>query len=179
MKVFGNIKGLKKAIKEKYSSKIDDIKRERNKEIEKINNELKERVKLKKSNMKVILESERKKAFSMVMSSTELKSKSEFEEKRESLIMSVVKEAYEKAKKIVHTKQYLDFVKKNMPKDKSLSIIGDSDFYKKDFSKIKIDKSIVGIKFIGEYITYDFTLDNLISSKKEILRHEINKILFG
>jgi vacuolar-type H+-ATPase subunit E/Vma4 len=129
--------------------------------------------------MKTEIDAEVKKTSSMISSSAKLKAKKEFEEKREAIIESVFEKAMKKAKDIAHSEDYIDFVKKNIPDTKGLSAVGDSDYYSKVFQGIKIDKSIIGVKFESEGIVYDFTLDNMISSKKDILRHEVSKILFA
>jgi len=178
MEVFGNVEALKGAIEKKYSSKIRDVEKDRDKQLAEIDKELKKKLELLKSRMKTTTGAAIKKTHSMILSSEKLKAKKEFEEKREALIESVFAKAEKKAKTVAHSKEYLDFVKKSVPKDNNLSVIGDSDYYKKDFPKLKIDKKIVGLRFESEDIIYDFTLDNLIASKKDVLRHEVSKILF-
>lgn len=180
MEVFGNVDALKKSIEKKYSLKIKDVEKERDKHLAEIDRDIKKELNLLKSKMKNATDSEVKKMYSIVLSEEKLKSKKEFEEKRESLINSVFEEAKKKARKIAHSKEYLSYVDKNMPKgEKGLSIIGDSDFYKKEFPDLKIDENIIGLKFKSSELTYDFTLDNTINSKRDVLRHEISKILFG
>ena len=59
-----------------------------------------------------------------------------------------------------------------------IDVTGDGAYYKKEFPELEVDKSIVGIKFESEEVIYDFTLNNMIASKKDILRQEVSKILF-
>jgi vacuolar-type H+-ATPase subunit E/Vma4 len=179
MEVFGNIEALKGAIEKKYSSKIKEIEKQEEKQLEEIDKELKKKLGLLKSHMKTATDAAVKKTYSMILSSEKLKAKKEFEEKRESLIEAVFEEAKEKAKDIVHTQEYIDYVKKNMPKEKGIVVTGDSDYYQKFFPDIKINKNNVGIRFEAKGVIYDFTLDNIINSKKDILRHEVSKVLFG
>jgi vacuolar-type H+-ATPase subunit E/Vma4 len=179
MEVFGNVEALRKAIEKKYASKIKGIEKDKEKQLAEIDKELKKKLGLLDSHMKTVTNAEVKKTHSMILSSEKLTAKKEFEEKREALIEAIFKEAGKKAKKVVHTDEYLDFVKKSMPKEENLAIIGDSDKYKKDFPGLEVDKAIVGLKFESEQVIYDFTLDNIISSKKDILRHEVSKILFN
>ena len=74
---------------------------------------------------------------------------------------------------------YAAYVKKNMPKEKDFLVIGDSDYYKKFFPKLKVDENIIGLKFESEGLIYDSTLDNMIGAKKDVLRHEVSKVLFS
>lgn len=178
MEIFGNVEALKGAIEKKYSSKIKEIEKEKEKQLGEIDEELKKKLELLRSHMKTIMDAEVNKAYSMILSGEKLKAKKEFEEKREALIDAVFKEAEKKAKSIVHTKEYIDFVNKNMPKEESL-VIGDGDYYKKFFPKLKIDKNIMGLRFESEGVIYDFTLDNMIEAKRDVLRHEVSKVLFS
>lgn len=179
MEIFGNVEALKGAIEKKYLAEIKKIEKEKEKQLAKIDKELNKKLELLKSHMKTITDAAINKTYSMVLSREKIKAKKEFEEKREAIIDAVFKEAEKKAKKIGHSKEYIDYVKRNMPKEKDFLVIGDSDYYKKFFPKLKVDKNIVGVKFKSEDVIYDFTLDNMISSKKDILRHAISKILFS
>jgi len=179
MEVFGNVEALKKAIEKKYASIIKDAEKEKEKQLAEIDRELKGKLELLRSHMKTEIDAETKKAGSMILSAAKLTSKKEFEEKRESMIESVFEKAMKKAKDIAHSKDYTAFVKKNMPGTKGLSITGDSDYYSKVFPELKVDRNIIGVKFESERLVYDFTLDNIIASKKDILRHEVSKILFS
>lgn len=179
MEVFGNVEGLKDYIEKRYSSEIKLIKAEKEKQLEEIDKILKKELELLRSHMKTLTNADVKKAYSMILSEERLKAKKEFEEKREAIINSVFAEAEKKAEKIVHTSEYIDFVRKNMPQEKGLLVVGDSNYYKKAFPKVKVDKNMLGLKFESEGVTYDFTLDNMIASKKEILRQEVSRILFG
>ena len=178
MEVYGNVDSLKKAIKNKYSSEIKEVENEKEKQLAEVAKELKKKLELLRSHMKTEIDAEVKKTHSMILSAAKLASKKEFEEKREALIESVFKEAEKKAKEIAHGKEYIDFVKKNMPDVKGLSAIGDSDYYEEFFPELMIDKGIIGVKFESKGVTYDFTLDRIIASKKDILRHEVSKVLF-
>ncbi|MBW2981216.1 V-type ATP synthase subunit E [Candidatus Woesearchaeota archaeon] len=179
MQVFGNVESLKKAIENKYSSIIKDAEKEKQKQLAEIDKELKKKLELLKSHMKTETDAEVKKTTSMILSAAKLKAKKEFEEKREAIIESVFEGAEKKARDIAHSKDYTDFVKKSMPNTKGLSVAGDSDYYSKVFPELKVDKNIIGVKFESEKLVYDFTLDSIIASKKDILRHEVSKILFS
>lgn len=179
MEMFGNVEALKKAIEKKYSSKIKEVEKDRDRQIEGINKELKKEFDLIGLRMKTVTDAAIKKTHSMILSSEKLKAKKEFEEKREALIYEIFRKAEKKTGKIAHSKEYVDYVKKNMPKAKGLVVKGDSTYYKKEFPKLKTDKNIVGVKFESEDVIYDFTLDNMINSKKDVLRQEVSKILFS
>jgi len=179
MQIFGNIEALKEAISKKHSAKIKQAEEEKNKKLAEIARELHKRLELLRSHMKTIEDAEIKKARSMILSEEKLKLKKEFEEKREALIEAVFSEAEKRAKKTAHTKGYIDFVKKNMPNEEKLSVSGDSDSYKSFFPKLRIDEKLIGLRFETEQAIYDFTIDSLIASNKEILRHEVSKVLFS
>lgn len=179
MEIFGNIEALKGAIEKKYTSKINKVSKETEKQLAEVDKELKKKLVLLKSHMKTETDAEVKKTHSMILSSEKLKAKKEFEEERESLINKVFKEAAKKASKVAHSEEYIDYVKANMPGNEDITIIGDAALYEKHFPGIKIEKGIVGMKFVSESITYDFTLNNIIDSKKDILRQEVSRILFS
>lgn len=179
MEVYGNVEALKEAIEKRYSSMIQDIEKDKKKQLTEMLKEVKEKLDLLKARMKTETDAEVKKTTSMTLSAAKLIAKKEFEEKREAIIESVFSGAAKKAKDIAHSKEYIDFVKKGMPDAKGLSAIGDSDYYKKEFPSLKIDKNLVGLKFESEGVIYDFTLDSIIASKKDILRHEVSKVLFS
>ena len=179
MEVFGNVEGLKGSIEKRYSSEIKEVEKQEQKQLAEIDKELKKKLELLDSHMKTLTDSEVKKAHSMILSEEKLKAKKEFEEKRESLINAVFKEAEKQAKKIAHSQDYVDYIKKDMPNETGFSIIGDSVYYKKFFPELKVRKDIVGVKFESEGLVYDFTLNNIIASKKDILRHEVSKVLFN
>lgn len=179
MEVFGNVEALKGAIKKKYSAEIKKVEEDRNRQLAEVDKELKKKLELLSSHMKTAIDAEVKKTHSMILSEEKLKAKKEFEEKRESLIEAVFKEAEKKAKKIAHSREYIDFVKENIPKEEGFLIIGDGDYYKKLFPKLEVDKNIIGLRFEAEGLVYDFTLDDIIEAKKDVLRHEVTKVLFS
>ena len=177
METFGNIEALKGAIEKKYSSKIKQTEKERDQTLADIDKELNKKLELLKSHMETTTDAEVKKTHSMILSGEKLKAKKEFEEKREELIEGVFKEAGKKAKSIAHSKEYLDYVESNLPGGE-FSSIGDSNYYEKAFPNMEIDKELIGVKFESNGVIYDFTLNNIIASKKDILRHEVSKVLF-
>ncbi len=179
MEIFGNVKALKGAIEKKYAAEIKKVEKDRDNQLAEIDKELRKKLELLGSHMKTAIDAEVKKTHSMILSEERLKAKKEFEEKRESLINAVFKEAERKAKKIAHSEEYIGFVKKNIPKEKDFLIIGDDDYYKRLFPKVNVDKNIIGLRLECEGLVYDFTLDNIIASKKDVLRYEVSKVLFS
>lgn len=176
MEILGNIEHIEQSIRQKYEKDIANIKRELEKTIAAKKQESKEQAEIKKSQLSTTTDFEVKKEYSKIVSEENLKAKRDFESAREQLIETVFNEAEKKAEKIAHSKDYIDFVKKRIPEN--CAIIADSDFFKKYFDNIEIDKSIVGIKCKVDNIIYDFSLDGIIKSKRDELRHIITKLLF-
>ncbi|MBW2989148.1 V-type ATP synthase subunit E [Candidatus Woesearchaeota archaeon] len=179
MEVFGNVDALKESIQKRYSSEIKEIEKDNKKRLDIINRDLKGKLGILSSRTKAISKAEMDKAHSMILSEEKLKAKKEFEEKRESLIGEVFEEAKKKAKDIVHSSRYVNFVRKSMQQKKGFSVIGDSDYYKDFFPELEVDDSIIGLKFMSKSVSYDFTLNNIIASKKDALRQEVSRILFS
>lgn len=177
MKVYGNIEALKSSIKKKYSAQIRAIEKDIEKKIKELKKETERKIALIKSRTKTLADLEAKKLYAMLMNEAILKAKRDFEKKREELINKVFDEAYKKAKKIAHTHEYIEYVKRKIPKEE-LEVIGDSPYYEKFFPNLKIDKNVIGLKFKSTNVVYDFSLDSGLKSQKEKLRHIINKILF-
>ncbi|MBW2975161.1 V-type ATP synthase subunit E [Candidatus Woesearchaeota archaeon] len=179
METFGNVEALKSSIEKRYQAEIKNAEKDRDKQLAEIAKELKSRLDILESDMKTATNAEVRKAYSMILSEEKLKAKKEFEEKREWLINAVFREAAKKAKDIVHSSGYVDYIKSSMPDEKGLSVVGDSDYYSKFFPGLKVNDDIVGLRFESENVVYDFTLNNIIASKKDILRHEVSRILFS
>ena len=181
MQTYGSLEDLKEAIEKKYGEEIRKKEKETETEVNKLNNELEEKEKIEKLRAETSLEAEEKKAYGKILSEEKLKAKRSFEKTREEMINQIFKETEKKSAEIVKTKRYIDFVKKkakNIPK--SAVITANSDIYKKDFkAKINIDKNILGMKFKQGDIVYDLTLDGLIRSRKDEVRHIISKTLFA
>ena len=71
----------------------------------------------------------------------------------------------------------MDFVKKKMPKNVK-PVVGNAKL-KTAFPNASIDKTVIGVKFKGENVIYDFSLNGLLDSKKEELRSVVTKALWG
>jgi vacuolar-type H+-ATPase subunit E/Vma4 len=175
MEVLGNVDKLKKSIETKFDQKIKDIDSERKEQLAIVKKELKKKLELLSVHMKTATDSEAKKTYSMLLSTEKLKAKKKFEEKRESMIQKIFLTAQKKAKKVTQSDEYLEFVNKNKPEN--AQVIGDS-YFKKHFPEIKADDNIIGVKFNAKGIVFDFTLDSMVASKSDLLRHEISQVLF-
>ena len=176
MEILGNVEHIQDSIKQKYEKDISNIQKELDKTIAAKKQEFQKRKEVELANISTATDFEVKKEYSKILSEENLKAKREFESAREHLIKTVFKEAEKKAAKIAHSTDYIDFVKKRMPEN--CEIMADSDFFKKYFDNIEIDKSIVGVKCKVGNVIYDFSLDGIIKSKRDELRHIITKILF-
>ncbi len=180
MEVYGNLDAVKQAIEQKYSAEINAINKEANGAIALIKKESESQLKAEKARTDLLVEAESKKAYAKILSEQKLKAKQEFESKREAMINKVFAAAENKAPKMVEDKKYIDFVMKNLPKGEDLVVYAHIDSYKESLpvDSVKVDKSLVGVKFVAGNIEYDFTLDSAINSRKEQLRHAISEVLF-
>lgn len=176
MEILGNIEHMQESIRQKYEKDIINVQEELEKTIAAKKQESKKQAEITKFHLCATTDFEVKKEHSKILNEENLKAKRDFESAREELIESVFKEVEKKAIKIAHSKAYIGLVKKRMPKN--CTIIADSDFFKKYFDNIKIDKSIVGIKCKVGDIIYNFSLDGIIKYKKHELRDIITGVLF-
>jgi vacuolar-type H+-ATPase subunit E/Vma4 len=179
METFGNIGGLKAAIEKKYSSRIRTLEKEKEHALKEIEKEVLKKLGELKPKMLLQKETESKRKYSTILTEEKMKAVKSFQEKREELINKVFSEAKKRAKHMVHTEKYAAYVKKNMPSGEDMQMYGDDVYYQKFFPEIKIDKALNGIVCKSRDVIYDFTLDHLMESKKESLRYEVSKILFG
>ncbi|MBN2457915.1 hypothetical protein JXB31_02165 [Candidatus Woesearchaeota archaeon] len=181
MEIYGNVESIKQAIQKKFDDDIKAADNEKKAQIEGIMREAKEKEELISARISTMTESEVKKATSKIKSEEILKAKTEFEQKREEIIDKIFEMAIKNARKLAHEKGYIEMVKKSLPKEQHYELICDSDAYKRSFpkAKLKIDKDIIGIKVLAGDVTYDFTIDSEIKSKKDILRNKISGVLFS
>ncbi len=180
MEIYGNIDGLKQSIEKKYAAEIKKVDDEVSSRIKWLEKESNSEIALKKSRIATKTEADIRKATSKIESEENLKAKKEFEQKREEIINQIFDIAFKKVATTAHSKKYIDFLKINTPKN-GFSIIADSTFYKKSFpkTKLEIDNTIIGVKFVVGAVTYDLTLDGAINAQKDILRDKVSKALFG
>lgn len=178
MEVIGNIELIKKSIQKKYEKEIRVIEKETSKEIEALNAEASKQKALQIAKIKTSRDAESRKVYSKILSEQRLNAKKQFEEAREEYIKEIFSEAFEKAKTIAHSNQYIDFVKSQSPSG-SFSVTADGDFFKKHFKDVKIDKAIIGMKFQADEVSYDLSLDGILTSKRDVLRHSVSQVLFN
>ncbi len=179
MKTYGNVDGLKKEIESKYETEINKVKWELGKKTSEFEAEASKESELIREQAKTDAEASAREAKQRVMNEEKLKAKRKFEEAREKMIQKVFDEIKKEAPKIAVGKEYLAFAKKNAPKEKGLEVYGSSSAYKKVFSKMKTNNSIIGLKFVSENMVYDLSLDGAIEANEELVRRIITKKLFG
>lgn len=179
MKILGNINSLKKSIEQSYNAKLKAIEEETKQKIAEINNAAKKQMDETVSKLQLDTESDVSKTYSRILSEETMEVKKKYEEEREACIREVFSEAEKQADKKAHSPVYMKYLASKAPKGK-FDVIGDSQYYKKKFSKIKVVKQgFHGIKLVSDDVTYDFSIESAIASKKDILRHKVNEVLFG
>jgi len=178
MKVFGNANALKKSIEKTYSDKVKEIDNGAKEEIKEINDQAKKEMDELVAKLQLATESEVNKTYSRKISEQTMEVKKRYEEQREACINEVFEEAEKQAAKIAHSAAYTKFVKKNMPKGR-FTIVADGPYFKKAFPRAKVERGFHGIKFVSNEVTFDFTLNSAIASKRDALRHMVNEKLFG
>lgn len=177
METFGDVEGFKKTIEGKYSTEIRKLEEATEERIQELREDYENRFLVTQKQIESETALESSKLAARVKSEKEIHARREFEQKREELIEAVFREVMERALKLAHSKQYVDYVKKRLPKD--AVVVCDSSYYKKAFPKAKVDKSIVGVTAVSGNLVYNFTIDALVESKKEHLRNTAAKTLFG
>ena len=179
MEVYGDVKNLENSIKSRYEEDLKPLKKEADQRIDEIKKATDERLKIMRAQDKIKAEEESKLVYARLVNEEKLKAKREFEETREALVEDVFNEVMKKAGKKAHTKEFLKFIKTSIPKTKEkISAVGDSDYYSSLFKNLKVDKSMVGVKFEVENLIYNFTFDEMMNSKKEQLREAVITALF-
>ena len=177
VKVLGNVNSLKKSIEKSYSDKIKAIDEETKEKVAEINSRAKKEMDEKVAKLKLDTESEVSKTYSRLISEETMEVKKGYEEKREAYINEVFDDAIDQASKIAHSEAYLKLVKSKAPTGK-FDIIADSSYYEKEFPGVKTSKGFHGIKFVSDEVTFDFSIESSIASRRDILRHVINERLF-
>jgi vacuolar-type H+-ATPase subunit E/Vma4 len=176
---FGDVEALKRSIKNRYDSEIRDLKKRYEKEKRDIEEKIQREVKSIISEAKIAADREAAQERSRVFSEEKLKAKREFEEAREEVINRVFSEVRKEIPKVTHSPRYIAYLKKKkreLDLEKSQAF-ADGGYYEKVFPKWKKDAGIVGVRLLSEEAAYDFTLDSVLESKKEMLRMEISKAL--
>lgn len=207
MEVYGDIEAMKKIIGERYEAKITAIGMETNTAVEAIERETSEKISLMRADALSAIKSEIHAAKSKAMGEKKLEAKRVFELEREGAVEAVLCGIEKRKEKIALSKEYIDYVKANMPgkgkteiynpeqnwrkpgsavsKDSTqicqLAVaVGGSEKYKTAFGcKVKIDKGIAGIVFTSENAIHDFTISKMVEAKRDVLREAIMKNLMG
>ncbi|MFC2174540.1 hypothetical protein ACFLQ2_01595 [archaeon] len=180
MQVVGNLRGLEKAVKERYRSDAKSLDSEAKARIKKIRDWQSTQVKEIKASRKARLESVQETAKRRVINEANMAARMEYQREKEKYISSVVDEADKGLKKLSESKEYLDYVKAHLPKLKDYTAYCGSAKYTDLFGdKAKLDKTIVGVKIVSGETTYDFTLDSLMESRVSEVKMAASKALFG
>jgi len=178
MEVFGNVELLKEEISSVMNEKLNTLKQELEEFKGQVSEENGRKLTDLREQHKTTLNQDLKKAYSQIIGEKTLEAKKAYEEKREQLIDEVFAEVLKKSKSITNTAKYVSFVKSQAPKGKNVKVFGDCNYYKKSFSKMKLDKSISGLRFEEGDVSYDFTVERMIKVRKEELRRQVNATLF-
>ncbi len=180
MAIIGKLTGLKSSIEQQFETDISALKEEADQEISTFKAEEKSIISSLEKDSKSEQEFEVEKAHRSVYNEGALKLDRAFEQKRQELIEQVFDDALSRASKFALTKEYLAFAKKHFKTlPKNVEIRGHSPSYKKIFKKLKLDKTIIGLKAVSTEVTYDLTVSTLIEAKQDALKQAITKALFG
>lgn len=163
MEVHGNIKSLKKAIEQDYLGKAREINRHKNAQIRDIRQALDNDIYALESELRQKLDSKARETNAMVLNEQKLTAKMQFEEAREQMVQEVLGKAREDFPILMKSKKYIDFVKKNVPKN--AEVFG-NPFFKKHFKNLKVEKEMSGVKFIKGPIIYDLSLEALLEARE-------------
>lgn len=179
MKVYGNLNAVKEAIRERYGRETSAIGKEIREKQQLLRGSVEAELRALEERLSAEAENEAQQAYQRVFNERKSAAKRQFEGEREALIESVLSEAGKEAEKFAEGKQYLEFVKRNMPGKGRLEAFGGSEAYKAAFPGMKIDKSLRGIVFRGEGVEYNFTADRIMEARREELRRVATAALFG
>ncbi|MCK4327162.1 MAG: hypothetical protein KAW41_01660 [Candidatus Diapherotrites archaeon] len=179
MKVVGDLRGLEKAVKQRYRSDAKSLESEARARTKKIRDWQSEQVKEIKRSRKARLESVRETAKRRVVNEARMKARMEYQREKEKHIASVVAEARKGLKKLSESEEYMSYVKRHLPKVKGYTAYCGSPKYKDIFGdKMKPDKAITGVKIVAGDTAYDFTLDSLMDSRISEVKMAASKALF-
>lgn len=177
MEILGNVNSLKKSIEKDYEKKIRQIEEDAKEKAAEISKNAKKETEELISKMRLDSESEANKAYSLIISEETMNVKKKYEEKREAYINEIFAEAKKQSPAVAKSPLYIKFVKKNAPKG-GFDAVTDNDACKKLFPNARISKGFSGVRFVSDDVTYDFSIEAAIESKKDVLRHTINEKLF-
>jgi len=181
MEVFGNVEYIKKAIQKKYDELNKELDREIEERCEEVKAAFSKEIASLKEHFELRLENLSRQQYMKILNEEKSRAKRAYEEQREKMIGLVFEEVMKEAQKKAHTKEYINFVKVSLKGEEtgSLHAVGDSDFYRKEFPKLKVEKGFAGMKFRSGDTIIDLTIDGALKSKKDSLRQLISHRLFG
>ncbi len=174
MEVHGNIKGLKKAIKENYDSKIREVNSRKAAQVKEINKSMKQELAVLQAALEQESGSKIREARAMVLNEQKLSAKRMFEDSREQMVQEVMASAKKKFPAVIKSRRYIDFVKKQVPK--GVTVYGNSSL-KKNFRNLKTE-NLSGVRFVRGSVIYDLTLDALFEAKESKIREKIIETLW-
>lgn len=178
METHGNLAELKENLNQIFENKIKEIdKYFQDKSVE-MASEFEEK-------HKAILQENEKKLKEELDATSErlenqmnLEARKALQKKKEEMIFSVIEEIKTDVKKIIKSKDYLDYLKKTLPKE-TMDVYADSDSYSSvTKNKITKDSSLDGLKAVHENVIYDLTISSLINSNLEKMKETIARELF-
>ena len=180
MKVVGDLRGLNKAVRQRYRSDVKSLEKEAAARIKKVREWKSGQVKGIKQSRKARLESIHETAKRRVVNEARMKARIEYQREKEKCIAGVVGEAEKGLKRLSESPEYISYVKRHLPKVRSYVAYCGSNAYKDIFgSKAKLDKSIDGVKIVAGETTYDFTLGSLMESRSSEVKMAASTALFG
>ncbi|GEM_PF-5762762 len=177
MKVVGSIASLEKEIRRKYESDLRKLEKEAKQRIEKIRSTTRDKLKAIRERNKPRINRIKETSKRAALNEVKMKWKLEYQREKEKMANTIINEIRKDLRKIAHSKSYLDYLKRKMPKG-NFEVYADSNYYQKLFKKkIKIDRSITGVRLIGKDVVYDFTLESILNAKMPRIKMVISKVL--
>jgi len=175
MEVYGSIEGLKKALEEDYRAKLRKVNSRKAAQLKEIRNSLKKHLALVEAELKQEADSKLREANAMVLNEQKLSAKRSFEEAREKMVQAVLSEVRESFPTVMKSKPYLDFVKKNSPKD---AVVFGNPFFGSHFGKLRVDENLMGVRFVKGSVIYDLSLNALLEAKEFAVREKAIEALW-
>ena len=178
MKLIGSISSLENEIKRKYRRDVERLENEAEKRIRKIRNATKAKLKEIDNEQRPIIKQAKELGKRAHLNEIRMKMKLEYQREKEKLVNQLITDVKKDMKKIAHSKEYLEYIKRHMVDEKDLEVYADSNYYQKLFKKkIHVVKGITGVKLVGKDITYDLTLESIMEEKLPKIKTVISREL--
>ena len=174
MRVFGNVDSLKQEITAVMEGKLKELEKELADFKAETDRDIDRKIETLREQHKTTLAQDLKKEHSQILGEKTLSARKEYEEKREALIDKVFTSVLKKAKETTKSPKYINFVKTQLPSGRHVQAYGDNSYYKKFFPNMKLDNSIVGLRFSDGEVSYDFTVERMLNVRREELRSLVN-----